>query len=86
MAKRIFFILFIALVARSAFAMNEAEQDSLYNRFQLTEVEVTARALEKDVIVPQTLKGAELQRLNALSVADALRYFSGVQLKDYGGV
>ncbi len=86
MAKRIFFILFIALVARSAFATNEAEQDSLYNRFQLTEVEVTARALEKDVIVPQTLKGAELQRLNALSVADALRYFSGVQLKDYGGV
>lgn len=86
MAKRIFFILFIALVARSAFATNEAELDSLYNRFQLTEVEVTARALAKDVIVPQTLKGAELQRLNALSVADALRYFSGVQLKDYGGV
>ena len=86
MAKRIFFILFIALVARSAFATNEAEQDSIYNRFQLSEVEVTARALEKDVIVPQTLKGAELQRLNALSVADALRYFSGVQLKDYGGV
>ena len=86
MAKRIFFILFIALVARSAFATNEAEQDSLYNRFQLTEVEVTARSLAKDVIVPQALKGAELQRLNALSVADALRYFSGVQLKDYGGV
>lgn len=86
MAKRIFFILFIALVARSAFAMSEAEQDSLYNRFQISEVEVTARSLAKDVIVPQTLKGAELQRLNALSVADALRYFSGVQLKDYGGV
>jgi len=58
----------------------------LYSRFQIEEVEVTARALSKDVIVPQTLKGAELQRLNALSVADALRYFSGVQLKDYGGV
>ncbi|MBR1878483.1 MAG: TonB-dependent receptor [Paludibacteraceae bacterium] len=54
--------------------------------FHLDEVEVTARALTKDVIVPQTLKGAELQRMNALSVADALRYFSGVQLKDYGGV
>ena len=86
MAKRIFFILFIALVARSAFAMSEAEQDSLYNRFQISEVEVTARSLAKDVIVPQSLKGDELQRMNALSVADALRYFSGVQLKDYGGV
>src|SRR5690606_22668265 len=28
----------------------------------------------------------ELGRLNSLSVADALRFFSGVQLKDYGGV
>lgn len=86
MTKRIFLILIIALCAHSVFANDEAEVDSLYSRFQIEEVEVTARALSKDVIVPQTLKGAELQRLNALSVADALRYFSGVQLKDYGGV
>ena len=58
----------------------------MYNDFHIQEVEVTARALTKDVIIPQTLKGEELERLNALSVADALRYFSGVQLKDYGGV
>ena len=86
MKRRIFSILFVALCALSVFADSETELDSLYNRFQIEEVEVTARALAKDVIVPQTLKGAELQRLNALSVADALRYFSGVQLKDYGGV
>ena len=86
MQKKISLILIIALCAHSVFAISDAEVDSLYNQFQITEVEVTARALTKDVIVPQTLKGAELQRLNALSVADALRYFSGVQLKDYGGV
>src|ERR1700744_1877687 len=34
----------------------------------------------------QQLKGRELERFNSLSVADAVRYFSGVQLKDYGGV
>jgi vitamin B12 transporter len=34
----------------------------------------------------QQLKGKELERVNSLSVADAVRYFSGVQLKDYGGV
>ena len=62
-----------------------ADTFSLHD-FQLDEVQVTARALAKDIIIPQTLRGAELQRLNALSVADALRYFSGVQLKDYGGV
>lgn len=86
MKKQHLFILFFALCAVSVFATNDAEIDSLYSRFQIEEVEVTARALNKDIIVPQTLKGAELQRLNALSVADALRYFSGVQLKDYGGV
>lgn len=34
----------------------------------------------------QILKGEQLNRLNSLSVADALRYFSGIQLKDYGGI
>ncbi|MBZ4189199.1 TonB-dependent receptor plug domain-containing protein [Niabella beijingensis] len=34
----------------------------------------------------QTLTGSRLQRLNSFSVADALRYFSGIQLKDYGGI
>lgn len=38
------------------------------------------------VIPAQVMTGDELQRLNSMSVADALRYFSGVQLKDYGGV
>ncbi|MCM1518376.1 MAG: TonB-dependent receptor [Pseudoflavonifractor sp.] len=52
----------------------------------LKEVEVTARRPEKDVIPAQRLDGEELRRLNSLSVADALRYFSGVQIKDYGGV
>ena len=39
-----------------------------------------------EVIPAQTLSGARLEALNSHSVADALRYFAGVQLKDYGGV
>ncbi|MFD2790834.1 TonB-dependent receptor [Arenibacter sp. H213] len=34
----------------------------------------------------QSLSGEKLKKLNSLTVADALRYFSGVQLKDYGGI
>ncbi|MFV0483674.1 MAG: TonB-dependent receptor plug domain-containing protein [Bacteroidales bacterium] len=34
----------------------------------------------------QKLSGKDLEKLNSFSVADAIRYFSGVQLKDYGGV
>lgn len=40
----------------------------------------------REVIPVQTLSGGELQRLSVHSVADAVRYFSGVQIKDYGGI
>ena len=77
----------MALVALPAFGWDaDSIAVSVRDSFRVDEIEVTARSLSKDIIVPQSLKGAELQRLNSLSVADALRYFSGVQLKDYGGV
>lgn len=34
----------------------------------------------------QVLSGEALLKMNSLSVADAVRYFSGLQLKDYGGI
>lgn len=34
----------------------------------------------------QTISGVTLQNLSTSSVADALKYFSGVQIKDYGGL
>jgi len=59
--------------------------DSITRLFNLDEVTVIARQ-EKDVMPPQTLSGDQLLTLSTTSVADAVRYFSGVQLKDYGGV
>ncbi len=48
---------------------------------------VTILAQRHNEIIPaQTLSGEKLQRLNSHSVADAIRYFSGVQIKDYGGI
>ena len=52
----------------------------------LDEVVVTSRLTFREVIPSQKLSGEQLQRLSTHSVADALRYFSGLQLKDYGGV
>ncbi len=40
----------------------------------------------REVVPSQKLNGEMLEKLNTHSVADALRYFSGIQLKDYGGV
>jgi outer membrane cobalamin receptor len=52
----------------------------------VSEVVVTSKLTFREVIPSQQLKEEQLQRLSAHSVADAMRYFSGVQLKDYGGV
>ena len=51
----------------------------------LGEVIVTANRYN-EVIPSQKLTGKMLKALNSFSVADAIRYFSGLQIKDYGGV
>jgi outer membrane cobalamin receptor len=39
-----------------------------------------------EVIPAKRLSGKQLETLSSYSVADAVRYFSGVQIKDYGGI
>ena len=63
------------------------EVEALDSILQLETVAVVAKHKPYQAVIPsQTLSGKELQQLNAHSVADAIRYFAGVQLKDYGGV
>ncbi len=83
--KRLTGILLYMLFACVVYA-NEEVLDSIARQFQIEEVTISARALEKDVIIPKRLSGKDLEQMNALSVADAIRYFSGIQLKDYGGI
>lgn len=52
---------------------------------QLKEVVVSAVAPRK-LATMQELSGAELRSLSSTSIADALKYFAGVQIKDYGGL
>ena len=82
--KRLFAIAMLGVVAGSAFANGETEDSVRVHHIQ--EVVVTSRLISRETIPSQTLGGEELKKLNSLSVADALRYFSGLQLKDYGGV
>ena len=92
--RRLISIVFFTLLCVAAFSQNNAADsllalspDSLIARYiDLEEYTITARVKEKDIIIPQTLSGLQLKKMNALSVADAIRYFSGVQIKDYGGV
>ncbi|MDR3133363.1 MAG: TonB-dependent receptor [Prevotellaceae bacterium] len=54
--------------------------------YRIHEVVVVGQRPATEVIPVQTLSGTALEGLSVHSVADALRYFSGVQLKDYGGI
>lgn len=82
--KRLLAIVMLGVFARTAFANGETQDSILVHHIQ--EIVVTSRLISRETIPSQTLGGEELKKLNSLSVADALRYFSGLQLKDYGGV
>ena len=58
----------------------KTRMDSLQH---IGEVEVYGK---RPLATSQKLSGADLQALSSTSVADALKYFSGVQIKDYGGL
>jgi outer membrane cobalamin receptor len=72
-------------VAKKKQAASSAKwrSDSLQH---VKEVVVTSKLVFREVVPSQKLSGKELERLSSYSVADAMRYFSGIQLKDYGGV
>lgn len=54
---------------------------------EVLDASVVTAFRQPDKIIPaQALQGEQLEKLSALSVADAIRYFSGVQIKDYGGI
>lgn len=81
------FLLLFITAFQGLYASGRRDSTTIDKRdHMLGEVVVTAEAPEVEVIPAQELNGEELQRLNSNSIADALRYFSGVQVKDYGGV
>ena len=52
----------------------------------IKEVVITAKAAGRELMPAQHLQAKQLEQLGSQSVADALRYFAGLQVKDYGGV
>lgn len=86
MRQQVRLVVMLICVYVWAWSIPTYAQSKLDSLQQLEEVIVTARNYQKEVIPVQQLSGKELQRLNSHNIADALRYFSGIQIKDYGGV
>ncbi len=74
-------LLFCALSLGGLTATGNETADSTQH---LNEVVVTAQ--RRPLATVQELEGAQLQALSSTSIADALKYFAGVQIKDYGGL
>jgi len=81
--KYLTFILLLAFVpfgAEARILMDEADT------LTINESVVSALRTSNSLTPAQTLSGDRLESVAALGVADALRFFSGLQVKDYGGV
>ena len=73
-------------VALASIAATAGAQTSRLDSVQ-TLGDVSVVGVKPHYLTPsQTLCGDMLRSLSATSVADALKYFSGVQIKDYGGL
>lgn len=79
--KYLLLALALLLGVRVLRAAGPEQKDTVH---QLHDVEVIATP--KPLATVQTLSGEKLQALSSTSVADALKYFAGVQIKDYGGL
>ena len=78
---------FIAALPLVAAAQTDVDDAALDSVLQLSEVKVVAARVPYSTVIPaQKLGGKALEALNVHSVADAIRYFAGVQIKDSGGV
>ena len=73
---------FIAILLALPLTSHAQRLDSIHTLQDVAVVGVRPHYLTPS----QTLKGTLLQNLSTTSVADALKYFSGVQIKDYGGL
>lgn len=81
--KIIFFVLAAAMPAYGIFAQEVA--DSL----RLPEVVVTERYSDREIrssAPVQILSGDRMHYLHSLQLSDAVKHFSGVVIKDYGGI
>ncbi|MFC2391639.1 MAG: TonB-dependent receptor, partial [Bacteroidota bacterium] len=91
MKRRHIIIIIIALQAfiapiASQETVKDTIKDTVAQAYNIEEFEIVGKKNISEIIPPRRLSGITLQSLNSQSVADAVRYFSGVQVKDYGGI
>ncbi|OCA69689.1 ligand-gated channel protein [Chryseobacterium artocarpi] len=83
--SQLYKVVFTLCVLTSQFLFSQSRKKDSIKEEAIKTVNIYKKNF-REIIPVQVLQGEELERLNSHSVADALRYFSGVQIKDYGGM
>ena len=82
--KRFLLFTFCFLLAARCMSQSDTIKSHLLNE---VEVEVSSIPSTYKASSPtQVLQTKDLEKFNALQVSDAVKFFSGVQVKDYGGI
>ncbi|MCQ2360586.1 MAG: TonB-dependent receptor [Paludibacteraceae bacterium] len=82
MSPKIYILLFLLI---SPLTLWSAEIDTT-KVYELQEVCFSPKRIRRDIVPFQRMDSTVIENLGCQSVADAIRFFSGVQIKDYGGV
>lgn len=83
------FRIYLYLILSFIPSLLRAQVDIVHNGDTLRKVEITRTAFSKEetsAMPVQHLSRKDLDVLNSISVSDAIKFFSGVQVLDYGGI
>ncbi|WP_316753036.1 TonB-dependent receptor [Pedobacter gandavensis] len=84
--KKTLFPLFLTFVPFWLFAQKVTDTTAVADTAKVLKGVIINAKPFQEVIPVQSLSGKQLENLSSHNVADALRYFAGTQIKDYGGL
>ncbi|MDD4427195.1 MAG: TonB-dependent receptor [Paludibacter sp.] len=84
--KGMVFFLSFSLQQHALLAVEKLDTTKIYRIGEITITEQYRKAEIRTTAPFQTLSAKQLSKLNALQVSDAIRHFSGVSVRDYGGI
>lgn len=84
--KKTLLPLFLTFVPFWLFAQTVPDTTAVIDTAKVLKGVVIKAKPFQEVIPVQSLSGKQLENLSSHNVADALRYFAGTQIKDYGGL
>jgi outer membrane cobalamin receptor len=84
--KRTFISLFVICLILPLLANEKVDTSRVYSIRELIVTEKYHNAEVRSTAPLQILSTKQIEKLNALQVSDAVKFFSGVSVKDYGGI